>query len=258
MGKKWEIHITVELVDDSKMDAATSRKATYKKEAKNKRTKCHKQNDKHLDSCKRLGLPKTEVEDILTTTSYDAETGEITFLTDKAPSIYKENYIEFHYSDSFCFGHHVAWVHTYGKYPDKYIDHINGDKHDNRICNLREVNKRENALNKQVHRDGKLPGATKCMHGYTVTVQLYSGYKAYLGYYQDAKSASNAYFKYLLEHRLISWNFAEQIGVVREEIENTKLPIADIKFYQDSSRKPREYLGELSEEFLLEKARESA
>ena len=254
MGKKWEIHITVELVED---DTIVSKNGSSKSSAKQDKTKRTKKNDCHLDSCKRLGSPRAEVDMILNTTTYDPDTGLVGFIG-KAPSIYKENYIELHYPNSFCFAHHVAWIHTYKKYPDKYIDHINGDKHDNRICNLREVNKRENALNKQVHRDGKLPGATKCMRGYTVTVQLYSGYKAYLGYYQDAKAASNAYFKYLLTHRLISWEFARQIGVSEEEINSTPLPIADVKFYQDSSRKPREYLGELSEEELLELARKSA
>lgn len=195
---------------------------------------------------------------ILEQTIYNPDTGEVRYTNPTKERIVRHRYIEMRIDNTKYFGHVIAWIHTYKKYPDKYIDHINGDKHDNRICNLREVNKRENALNKQVHRGGKLPGATKCMRGYTVTVQLYSGYKAYLGYYQDAKAASNAYFKYLLTHRLISWEFAKQIGVSEDEINSTALPIADVKFYQDSSRKPREYLGDLSEEELLELARKSA
>jgi hypothetical protein len=35
-----------------------------------------------------------------------------------------------------------------GEYPESQIDHINRIKHDNRFCNLRAVNNKENSLNK--------------------------------------------------------------------------------------------------------------
>ncbi len=34
-------------------------------------------------------------------------------------------------------GHRLAWLYTYGQLPEEQIDHINGDKSDNRIANLR-------------------------------------------------------------------------------------------------------------------------
>lgn len=45
------------------------------------------------------------------------------------------------------FAHRIAWVIHYGKWPEKLIDHINGDKKDNRISNLREATYAQNIYN---------------------------------------------------------------------------------------------------------------
>ena len=46
--------------------------------------------------------------------------------------------------------HRVAWKMFYGTEPSE-IDHINGDRSDNRISNLREVSRVENSRNKRIH-----------------------------------------------------------------------------------------------------------
>ena len=45
------------------------------------------------------------------------------------------------------FLHRMAWALAYGRWPSQ-IDHINGDKTDNRLCNLREVTFSENLQNR--------------------------------------------------------------------------------------------------------------
>lgn len=47
--------------------------------------------------------------------------------------------------------HRLAWLYVYGYMP-KEIDHINGDRLDNRICNLRSVDRSENNRNMGISR----------------------------------------------------------------------------------------------------------
>lgn len=46
--------------------------------------------------------------------------------------------------------HRIAWLYTFGKFPIDCIDHINGVKDDNRLCNLREATPLQNCGNRRV------------------------------------------------------------------------------------------------------------
>ena len=51
--------------------------------------------------------------------------------------------------------HRLAWLYVYGEMPKEQIDHINHDKTDNRICNLREVSNTENRRNMSLDKRNK-------------------------------------------------------------------------------------------------------
>jgi hypothetical protein len=48
--------------------------------------------------------------------------------------------------------HRVVWALVHGEWPALQIDHINGDRSDNRLCNLRHVSGLENDRNKRMPR----------------------------------------------------------------------------------------------------------
>lgn len=60
--------------------------------------------------------------------------------------------------------HRLAWLLHYGAWPPDEIDHINGDRADNRIVNLRAATPGQNLANKQGRRAG-LKGAYPMANG---------------------------------------------------------------------------------------------
>ena len=70
--------------------------------------------------------------------------------------------------------HHAVWAVCKGRWPELQIDHVNGNKHDNRIENLREVSNSENKLNMlhdwKPNKDTGLPGVSPDKNGYRTTI----------------------------------------------------------------------------------------
>lgn len=96
-------------------------------------------------------------------------------------------------------GHRLAWAIHNGYWPDGMIDHINGNRTDNRISNLREVTSRINQNNFKRHRDGLLVGATKSGSKWICKINV-DGKQVFLGTFDSEKEAHE---EYLLASKMV-------------------------------------------------------
>jgi hypothetical protein len=91
--------------------------------------------------------------------------------------------------------HSLVWLWTYGYFPKDDIDHINGNKHDNRLENLRIVSRSENNQNRRfANKNNKLglKGICQIYNGkYRVLIGL-NGKNIHLGYFKNLEEAIQA------------------------------------------------------------------
>ncbi len=62
-------------------------------------------------------------------------------------------YRQIRYDNHIYYAHRLAWLYTYGNFPDRFIDHINRVRDDNRIANLREADDKQNCQNMSLRSD---------------------------------------------------------------------------------------------------------
>ena len=94
------------------------------------------------------------------------------------------------------YAHRVAWCLMTGAWPSDEIDHKNGIKDDNRWCNLREANRKENARNQGLRSDSVSGFKGVLFHqkvGRWRAVIETDGGHIHLGYFPSPESASEAY-----------------------------------------------------------------
>ena len=93
--------------------------------------------------------------------------------------------------------HRLAWFLHYGVWPDGQIDHINRDRTDNAISNLRVVSPSENAQNTGIKRSNSsgFTGVVQSCDGKWYAQIRAGGKRLWLGAYAEKESAAKAYAK---------------------------------------------------------------
>jgi hypothetical protein len=97
--------------------------------------------------------------------------------------------------------HRLAWLYVYGNFPKDQIDHINGAKSDNRICNIRESTSGENLRNqgKKGCNTTGYKGVSVCKKRYRAKA-IFEKKRYHLGLYKTPEQASKAYQAFAKKH----------------------------------------------------------
>lgn len=98
--------------------------------------------------------------------------------------------------------HRLIWLMHYGSFPCKFIDHIDNDGSNSRIENLRQADKRQNALNrdKQSNNKSGYKGVSQQKNGkWGARAMINNKYKS-LGVYKTKEEAALAYNEAAIKH----------------------------------------------------------
>lgn len=147
---------------------------------------------------------------------YEPETGIFTWKTRRtisnkihegnmAGSVYsiEKPYIRITIENVNYSAHRLAWFYVYGVWPKGQIDHINGDKSDNKIINLREASNSQNNQNKKVRKDSStgIKGVSfdKRKNKYRAAIKV-DGAQISLGSFKTPEEAHAAYCRAAEQH----------------------------------------------------------
>lgn len=137
---------------------------------------------------------------------YDPETGVFRWKTavgsrakrgEVAGCVGKNGYVFMHVIGKHQYAHRLAWLYVYGVWPSGQIDHINGCRVDNRICNLRDVSHTANCENKRKalpnNKTGLLGVSWSAVMNKYLAAIVSGGVTHRLGYFDDKHEAHAAY-----------------------------------------------------------------
>lgn len=127
---------------------------------------------------------------------WNASKSKSTKAGDIAGSVLKSGYRTIGILGKSVKAHRLAWFIHYGYWPTKQIDHINGNKDDNRISNLREATRTENNRNsvKPITNKTGYKGVCWVDRRGKYQAQIRDGGKSiFLGYFDCPEEAHSAY-----------------------------------------------------------------
>lgn len=110
-----------------------------------------------------------------------------------------DGYIVIKYQSTPYYAHRLAFAFANGRWPEADIDHINGDRQDNRPSNLREC---INGLsNNQNRKETDCSGVFFDSRRGTYNARIYhNGKLVHLGCYKSSEEARDAYVEYKSAH----------------------------------------------------------
>lgn len=141
------------------------------------------------------------------TIHFDPESGVLRWLVARpgcsrgsiAGCLTKSGYIVLKIGRRAVRAHRLAWFLAHGQWPDGEIDHINGDRSDNRLANLRVVDRAGNSQNRRkAHGDnshGFLGAAWNHQHQRWQAKIVARRVRHHLGYFDTAEAAHAAYMQ---------------------------------------------------------------
>ena len=153
-------------------------------------------------SDKYSGLSAAQARELL---AYDPETGILTWKVSRGKAVVGREAGSAHppcrYRCTGIYGrayknHRLAWLIHYGRWPDNYLDHIDGDIENNRIGNLRPATASTNQHNKRASFNSKtgVLGVFPSRGKYQSSIRIH-GNNIFLGRFNTIEDASNAYLK---------------------------------------------------------------
>lgn len=110
-----------------------------------------------------------------------------------------KGYIQITINDHTYMAHRLAWLYVYKSWPTKQIDHINENKKNNRINNLRDISQTNNQFNQsnpQKNNTSGYRGVSLHKLSGLYRVQVMCKRKQYhIGYFKNIEEAYKAYLE---------------------------------------------------------------